>query len=295
MERRIETEATLLDVLHQMFAESSTATLRKMLTQGRVLVNQEVVYRAKHDLVSGDIVAITDRQRAAQQSPPPQRRPSIDLDIVFEDESILAVNKPSHLLSVATDRLEVDTLHNRCVEHLKLNNDKAWCYIVHRLDKDTSGIMVFAKTKDAKEYLQEQFSDRSVHRTYLALVEGQPKPPVGVVHAWLYEDKHLNVKAVNKGHPQGKEAISHYRIVSTDEAQNTSLVEVMIETGRRHQIRMAMQYLGTPVVGDIKHGAQTNPYKRIMLHASALEFLHPETDDPVRFEAQSSSHFRITS
>jgi 23S rRNA pseudouridine1911/1915/1917 synthase len=97
------------------------------------------------------------------------------------------------------------------------------------------------------------------------------------------EDKHLNVKAVNKKHPKGKEAISHYSTTSSN--AETALVEVMIETGRRHQIRMAMQHLGTPVVGDERHGALTNPYKRVMLHASALEFLHPDTDDPVRFEA----------
>jgi 23S rRNA pseudouridine1911/1915/1917 synthase len=103
------------------------------------------------------------------------------------------------------------------------------------------------------------------------------------------EDKHLNVKAVNKTHPKGKEAISHYTVVSSDE--ETSSIDVMIETGRRHQIRMAMQHLGTPVVGDERHGAITNPYKRVMLHASALEFLHPETDDPVRFEAPLPASF----
>ena len=105
------------------------------------------------------------------------------------------------------------------------------------------------------------------------------------------EDKHLNVKAVNKKHPKGKEAISHYRVMNATEM--TSLVEVMIETGRRHQIRMAMQHLRTPVVGDERHGAETNPHKRIMLHAASLEFLHPETDDPVRFEAPLPTTFRL--
>ena len=103
------------------------------------------------------------------------------------------------------------------------------------------------------------------------------------------EDKHLNVKAVNKDHPKGKEAISHYRVLSSTES--TSRVEVMIETGRRHQIRMAMQHLGTPVVGDERHGAASNPHQRVMLHAASLEFLHPETDDPVRFEAPTPKGF----
>ena len=143
--------------------------------------------------------------------------------------------------------------------------------------------MVFAKDATAKRDLQQQFHDREVHRMYCARVEGKPNPPFGTVRTWLMEDKHLNVKAVNKHHPQGKEAISHYHVVESTE--ESSLVEVSIETGRRHQIRMAMQHLGTPVVGDERHGATMNPHQRIMLHASSLEFLHPENDDPVRFEA----------
>ena len=199
------------------------------------------------------------------------------------------MNKPHQLLSVATDRLEGDTLHSRCVEYLQWSDEKAWCYIVHRLDKATSGIMVMAKSKQAKNDLQEQFQERTVHRTYRAVVEGCPNPVSGTVQSWLMEDKHLNIKAVNKNHPKGKEAISHYHVLESND--KTSLVEVSIETGRRHQIRMAMQRLGTPVVGDERHGAVTNPHKRIMLHASALEFLHPETDDPVRFEAPPPSGF----
>jgi 23S rRNA pseudouridine1911/1915/1917 synthase len=254
-----------------------------MLTQGRILVNQEVVHRAKHPLQEGDEIEVLARQRAEERTPPPQQPSSIDLDILFEDATLLVVNKPNQLLSVATDRLEIDTLHSRCVEHVRLTNERGWCFIVHRLDKETSGIMVLAKTKQAKEELQQQFSDRLVHRLYVARVEGAPAPPMGTVHSWLMEDKHLNVKAVNKKHPKGKEAISHYSTTSSN--AETALVEVMIETGRRHQIRMAMQHLGTPVVGDERHGALTNPHKRVMLHASALEFLHPDTDDPVRFEA----------
>ena len=273
----------LLSTLRLLYPTSSTSKLRKMLTQGRVLVNDTVVHRAKHPLEIGDEIEVLQRQRAEERTPPPQSKPNVELDVLFEDSTLLVVNKPHHLLSVATDRLEQDTLHSRCVDYLRWTDEKAWCYIVHRLDKATSGIMVMAKTKQAKNDLQAQFHDRAVHRTYQALVEGLLHPTSGTVRSWLLEDKHLNIKAVNKNHPQGKEAISHYRLI--DARDETSLVEVSIETGRRHQIRMAMQHLGTPVVGDEQHGALTNPHKRVMLHASALEFLHPETDDPVRFEA----------
>ena len=289
MKHEMNEPDTLLTVLQQLHPNSSNATLRKMLTQGRVLVNEAVVHRAKHEVQSGDTVVIIDRQKAEQQTPPPQTTPTVDLDVVFEDDTLLVVNKPAQLLSVATDRLEVDTLHSRCVEHLRFDDQRAWCYIVHRLDRDTSGIMVLAKTKEAKDELQQQFSERTVHRLYLARVEGSPTPSQGTVRTWLMEDKHLNVKAVNKDHPKGREAISHYRVLSNNEA--TSLVEVMIETGRRHQIRMAMQHLGSPVVGDQRHGATSASNDRLLLHAHALEFLHPETDDPVRFEAPIPSGF----
>jgi 23S rRNA pseudouridine1911/1915/1917 synthase len=282
MEARVERDATLLTVLQELHAQSSTSTLRKMLTQGRVTVNDEVVHRAKHPVTTGDTVRVLSRAKAEDITPPPAPA-SVDIDVLYEDETLLVVNKPAHQLSVATDRLEADTLHSRCVDHVQQTNRNGWCFIVHRLDRETSGVMVLAKTKEAKRELQSQFADRTVHRLYLALVEGHPRPASGTVRTWLMEDKHLNVKAVNPEHPQGKEAVSHYSVTASDET--TSLVDVMIETGRRHQIRMAMQHLGTPVVGDERHGATSNPHGRIMLHANALEFLHPDTDDPVRFEA----------
>ena len=283
MKHKELTGGDLLSTLRLLYPTSSTSKLRKMLTEGGVLVNDTVIHRAKHPLEIGDEIEVLQRQRAEERTPPPQSKPNVELDVLFEDSTLLVVNKPHHLLSVATDRLEQDTLHSRCVDYLRWTDEKAWCYIVHRLDKATSGIMVMAKTKQAKNDLQAQFHDRAVHRTYQALVEGPLHPTSGTVRSWLLEDKHLNIKAVNKNHPQGKEAISHYRLI--DARDETNLVEVSIETGRRHQIRMAMQHLGTPVVGDEQHGALTNPHKRVMLHASALEFLHPETDDPVRFEA----------
>ena len=286
-----EHETVLLAVLEGMFPATSKSKLRKMLTQGRVEVNEEIQFRAKHEIHPGDTVVILDHQKAMEQTPPPESKNKIELNVVFEDDFLLVVNKPAHLLSIATDKLEMDTLHSRCVDYLRQYNPDAWCFIVHRLDRETSGVMVFAKSKHSKNHLQEQFSEREVHRQSLALVEGTPQQLHGTINTWLMEDKFLNVKAVNSKHPKGKEAISHYRVINGNE--DLALVEVEIETGRRHQIRMAMQYLETPVVGDELHGAETNPHRRLMLHAHALEFLHPEHDDPVRFEAPPPKSFNL--
>ena len=233
---------------------------------------------------AGSSVTVSDKQTAAKNSPAPapkKRHPRIK--IIFEDEHILVVNKQAGLLSVATDKMEPDTLHSRVVDYLKSENEKAWAFIVHRLDRETSGVMIFSKHKWHKEYLQEQFANRDVHRIYHALVEGRPDKPSGTIHEWLLEDKFLKVKAVKKSHPQAREAITHYSVEDSDEY--ASLIQLTIETGRRHQIRVGLANLGCPVVGDEAHGAEGNPIGRIALHASSLEFLHPENDDPVRFEA----------
>ena len=142
----------------------------------------------------------------------------------------------------------------------------------------------FALHQRHKEYIQSQFADRAVHRTYHALIEGRPKEMKGTAKEWLVEDKNLFVKRVKSTFHGSKEAITHWEITDTD--NHTSLVQISIETGRRHQIRMAMRSLGCPVVGDELHGAESNAFNRVCLHASALEFLHPETDEPVRFASE---------
>ena len=172
MKFNVEEELFLLSALELMYPESTKSKLRKMLTGGRVLVNGEPVYRAKELLVKGNEVVIIDRSEAIKKSPPPEPKKQFSkLKIIFEDEFILVVEKPAGLLSVATDKLEKDTLHSRCVDYVKRQSDRAWSHIVHRLDRDTSGVMVFAKSRETKEILQTQFAQREVHRMYHALVE----------------------------------------------------------------------------------------------------------------------------
>jgi len=281
---KFEKEIELLEALSLMHPNSKRNTLRKMLTAGRVMVDGNITHKAKFLVPNGANISISDKDTASKSSPPPVvKKQNPRIKILFEDEHILVVNKQAGLLSVATNKMEPDTLHSRVVNYLKSQNEKSWAFIVHRLDRETSGVMIFGKHKRHKEYLQEQFARREVHRIYHALVEGKPQTDRGTIHEWLLEDKFLRVKAVKKNHPQAKEAITHYSVEDNDEF--ASLIQLTIETGRRHQIRVGLANLGCPVVGDSDHGAEGNPIGRIALHASSLEFLHPETDDPVRFEA----------
>lgn len=283
MEIIIDSDTTLLDTLSINFKETSKNKLRKMLTEGRISVNGKIEHKAKRELINGDLVKILDKLTSKELTPPPKQKAK-NLDIIFEDEDILIVEKPAGLLSVATNKMESDTLHSRCVDYIKSKYQSNWCFIVHRLDRETSGIMVFALSKQNKEYLQEQFAERSVYRIYFALVEGKLPQKSGTQIEWLFEDKNLRVKKVKANTKSSKEAITHWEVIR--ENSETSLVRILIDTGRRHQIRMAMKSLGTPVVGDDLHGAQTDPMGRICLHASSLEFLHPQTDEPVRFETK---------
>ena len=274
----------LIDAIQELFPNSKRNTLRKMLTEGRVLVDGKPIHKASHIVESENEIIVSDKISAAKTSPPPapKKRPT-RIKILFEDAHILVVNKQAGLLSIATDKMEPDTLHSRVLDYIRTENERGWGFIVHRLDRETSGAMIFAKQKYHKEHLQEQFAAREVHRTYHALVEGRPEEESGTINEWLLEDKFLRVKAVNKRNPQAREAITHWNIQDYD--GTASLIQLTIETGRRHQIRVGLANLGCPVIGDTQHGATGNPIGRIALHATSLEFLHPENDDPVRFEA----------
>ena len=284
MKKIISQEIDLLSFLKENFPSSSTNKLRKMLSSGRIKINGEIIHAAKKVLTNGDLVELLDKSSINPIPNLANKQDKLPIDLIYEDDQILVVCKPSKLLSIATDRLESDTLHSKCVDYLKQTDTRSWAYIVHRLDKETSGIMLLAKSKSAKDYLQEQFSQRSVYRIYYALVEGHPEGTSGTISQYLFEDKNLNIKPTSKSNKQGKQAITHWELISTN--GNTSIVRVMIETGRRHQIRMALKSIGHPIVGDLTHGATINPLARICLHATSLEFLHPKDDEPVRFEAK---------
>ena len=288
MRKKLDNESTLLEVLKVMQPQASTNVLRKMLTNQRITVDGETIHRAKHTVTEGQTVEIHPKPKISIEEEREINAITHDLDILFEDETILVVEKPAGLLSVATDRLETDTLHNRCVEYCREIKKNGWCFIVHRLDKATSGVMVFAKTETAKRDLQEQFAQRLVHRHYVALVEGDAAP--GRSEHNLVEDKNLRVYVSEKKTKTSKLAVTMWDVLAKGE--EATLLSVVIETGRRHQIRVAMAESGTPVVGDKMHGAATNLHGRICLHAVSLEFLHPLTDDPIRFESEFNPAWR---
>jgi 23S rRNA pseudouridine1911/1915/1917 synthase len=200
--------------------------------------------------------------------------------ILHEDAHLIVIDKPSGLLTVATENEKTDTAFVRLSAHLAARN-AGRPFVVHRLDRDTSGLLLFARSADVRDQLQANWE--SVTKTYLAVVEGTPHPAEGVVENYLTEGRDLRVRASKHPGKDAKRAVSRYRTCATRDG--FSLVEVTLETGRKHQIRVHMAGLGCPVAGDKMYGAKTNPARRLCLHAWRLAFDHPFTGERVELES----------
>ena len=262
--------AELLTWLLTALAPMNRTRVKQLLRSGRVTVNGASVTRHDHPLRPGDAVAV------ARDAPPP----APTLTVVYEDAHVIVIDKPPGLLTVATETEKADTAFVRLSEYLAARN-AGRPFVVHRLDRDTSGLLLFARTSDVRDELQANWEHAS--KTYLAVVEGAPPAAEGVVENYLTEGRDLRVRASHHAGPEAKRAVSRYKVRASHGGY--SLVEVELETGRKHQIRVHMAGLGCPVAGDKLYGARTDPARRLCLHAWRLSFDHPATG--ARVEAES--------
>ena len=200
------------------------------------------------------------------------------IKIVYEDRNIIVVNKESGLLTIGTNKERDRTLYNEVKAYVKKQYPKNKIFIVHRLDKDTSGLVLFAKSELEKKKWQSIWNE--VSRKYYAIVEGKLKNNQGKIELKLYETKSLDVVVNNK---LGKSCITNYRVI--DSNNSYSLLEIDIKTGRRNQIRASLDYIGHPIIGDKKYNSTKNPLKRLGLHAYLLEYKDKkfEIDMPKEF------------
>lgn len=206
------------------------------------------------------------------------------LDIIYEDKFIIVVNKPPHLLTVATDKEREKTLFHQVAEYEKKKNKYNKIFVVHRLDKDTSGLVIFAKNEHIKQLLQNNWD--SAKRKYVAVVEGKVTKKQETIQTYLKENKSFITYSTVKG---GKLAITKYNLLKT--SKSYSLLDIEIYTGRKNQIRVHMNDIGHPIIGDKKYGAQTNPLNRLGLHAYLLDFTHPITKEQIKLEIEYPKMF----
>jgi 23S rRNA pseudouridine1911/1915/1917 synthase len=266
-------EGRLLDWLLVALAPMNRTRVKEVLRSGRVRVNGAPTTRHDHPVRPGDRVAIS-RDAAA---PTADR---MGFAVVHEDDAVVVIDKPPGLLTVATDNEKLDTAFVRLGLHLTAAR-KGRPFVVHRLDRDTSGLLLFARSPEARDALQANWD--AVAKTYLAVVEGRPPAEEGVVENYLTEGRDLRVRASTRPDGGGKRAVSRYEVLAS--RGGYSLVQVVIETGRKHQIRVHLAGLGCPVAGDTVYGARTSPAGRLALHAWRLAFDHPVTGERVEVES----------
>lgn len=271
----VEEPAALLAYLFATWPQVKKKQVRTWLKFQAVLVNGRPTTQFDHPLRRGDVITI----RADRSQAPKTELPS-GIVIRFEDTDILVIEKPEDLLSIANQGEREKTAYFQLNDYLKrrFSDARQRLWIVHRLDRETSGLMVFAKTPDAKSALQGGWDD--VEKRYEAVVEGRLSAREGTFESDLDETDPFKVFSA-RASAQTRHAVTHYRVLATRKSR--SLVELALETGRRHQIRVQLADAGCPVIGDKKYEAKTDPAKRLGLHASFLRFRHPTTGKELSF------------
>lgn len=276
-------DAKLLDFLLSLWKDCSRTTVKSYLAHRQIAVNGRTETAFDLQLHAGDTVTL----RAVGEQ---KQNPNHKVKIVYEDDDIIVVDKKPGVLSMSTGKEGEQTAYSVLMEHVRRYNRNSRVYIVHRLDRDTSGLLLFAKSPEMQEMLQRYWNENVLERTYVAVVEGKPDPENGRIVSWLTENpKSLKITAssVDNG---GKKAITDYKLLKCN--GNYSLLEVSLETGRKNQIRVQLAYIGNPVAGDKRYGAKTNPLGRLCLHARVLEFVHPATGERMRFDTDIPAIFR---
>lgn len=275
----VQNEGLLLETLLAEVQGYSRNNIKSFLTRRQVLVNDVPVRQFDYKLLKGDEIRITRESNRLSDKP--------RLPIIYEDDLIIVVNKPSGLLTIASEKERKQTAYRYITEYVRFKNKHARIFIVHRLDQDTSGVLMFAKTKAAQQALQKEWNKIVTKRGYHAVVEGILSEKSGIVRSYLYKSK---TNEMYSGHrtKHGKFAETHYKVLK--EGRSNSLVDVNIKTGRKNQIRVHLKDLGHPIVGDEKYGNKSQT-KRLFLHAYELKFISPFTNKEVIFTVKTPTNF----
>lgn len=282
---RVSEPKELMEFLSSKMGGMTRTSVKALLSRRQVQVNNRIETKYNYMLNPGDIVSINSGIANEELKHPKLR-------ILYEDDIIVVVEKKEGLLTMATMRESDEmTAYSILKSYLRKGNPRAELYTVHRLDRETSGVLLFAKTKDAQFSMQSHWHEIVTKRCYVALVEGEPQKADDTIISWLTENKKsykIHSSWTNNG---GQQAITHYTVLQSN--GEYSLLSVELETGRKNQIRVQLAAIGHPVVGDKKYGSGTTPIKRLALHAQLLEFIHPITHKSMRFETPVPKEFKL--
>ncbi|AWV98532.1 RluA family pseudouridine synthase [Arcticibacterium luteifluviistationis] len=269
-------EKELLIFLLAVMPGKSRQVVKNILRDKQVLVENEITSQYNQILKVGQKVEIRKDKQF-------QNKKLQGLKIIFEDEHLIVIDKEAGILSMATAKQKDNTAYSILSDYVKDQISSNNIFIIHRLDRETSGIMMYAKTQKVQKMLQENWNDNILERSYLAVIEGKLKKEKSTITSYLTESKSFIVYS-SQNATKGKKAVTHYEVLKT--SKNYSLLKVDLETGRKNQIRVHMQDVKHSVVGDSKYGATSNPIRRLGLHAWVLAFTHPITKSKMRFNTE---------
>jgi len=281
----VKEQCELFGFLTATLKDQSRTTVKSLLTHQQVTVNHEVVRQFDAPLAVNDVVEVHwDKGLTTLHHP--------KLKIVFEDKYLIVVEKAAGLLSIATAREREKTAYSILSDYVKQQSPGNKIFVVHRLDRETSGLLLFAKSPEIQQLMQENWRFAVSQRKYVAVLEGCLKTGdgtgKGTVTSYLWESKAYIVYASNNPE-DGDKAVTHYKVLRSND--NYSLVEFNLDTGRKNQIRVQMNSIGYPVAGDLKYGGHKTRMNRMALHACALAFTHPITNEKMVFESKIPYEF----
>ena len=265
----------LIEFLKKMFSNLSKNSVKSLLHNEKVFVNGNMTTKYNYELNIGNVVEI--REKVAK-----------NIDIIYEDKDIIVINKPSGLLTVATEKEKNKTAYHLVMEYLKKKNKNNRIFIIHRLDKDTSGIIMFAKNERAKHLYQDNWNDIVKKRCYYAVIDGKMENNEGMIKSYLKENGNMVYSVKDRS---GKLAITEYKVLK--ERKNISLLDINLKTGRKNQIRVHMKENKTPILGDLKYGEKSKLINRLALHAYKLELVNPVTKKLLTFEINMPNEFKM--
>ena len=274
----VDCKINLVDAIFNFKKDLSKKSIKNFIKNKMIMVNGNVITNNSFLLDRNDLVEISYEKRVI---------PKYDLDILYEDDYLIVINKPCGLLSISNDKEKEITAYRMVSDYVKTNNKRGFIFVVHRLDQDTSGILMFCKNEKIRDRLQENWNNVVKKRGYIALVDGKING-TGTIRSFLMEDKRQFVYSSKNG--IGKEAITHYSVIKNN--SNYSMLQVFIDTGRRNQIRVHLSEHGFPIVGDKKYRCKTNPIKRLCLHANILEFIHPVSTKIISIKCDVPDNFK---
>ena len=282
-EYKVHEPIELLDFLFLKYPHLSRNNVKSLLSNHQVAVDGAPISQYNFKLEKDDVVIVSKRRITKKERK--------NLPIIYEDDELIVINKNSGLLSIASDNEKGRTAYRMVMDYVRQNDKTKRIYVVHRLDEDTSGVLMFAKDSKLRDTLQKLWSNIVKTRGYYAIVEGTMEKEADTFVDYLKENS-LNLMYVtkNKNDPEAKKCVTSYKVIKT--TKDYSLLDVKIDSGRKNQIRVQLGHRGHYVIGDDKYGEPANPIKRLGLHAYELTFIHPYTNKKMTFIAPMPKEFK---